>query len=207
MLQREIAFYTDYVKIESHIEISKNLFLIDKRGKHILSELDAKKCTNRRRNNTPIFDDEIAIIYNNLTDVLNIRRFSTRLYSILLNLLDQLLFHEITEYDAFFIEDKQFELTQLYFDQTCWIPNQDIQQFSLDKSESLDAGENMCIICYIRDFEEILNRIEAYVIDSSAYSLNKNIMKAILKIRNRLNIVLDKALDTLNKKFEIHLKK
>jgi hypothetical protein len=39
--------YTDYVKIETHMEFSRLLFLIDKKGKHILSELDGKKKEKR----------------------------------------------------------------------------------------------------------------------------------------------------------------
>ena len=183
--------YTDYVKIEMHMEISKSMFLINKKGKQLLEEIEAKKYERKRKNGTSVFDEQVSLVYTNLLYILNVKRHVPRLFFELLTFLDELVCTEVQEYDRFFVEDTSFNLTKLYFDQSCWIPDQDVQTFAMDLSPTLDLNEAMFLVCYLREYENLILLIEEYVRDSEHKRVRKNIMRTNERIRSKLKVVWD----------------
>jgi hypothetical protein len=183
--------YTDYVKIETHMEFSRVLFLIDKKGKHILSELDSKKFERKKRNGSSVFGEDVGKVYTNLVHVLNVRKFSPRLFFALQYYMDELVFKEVKEYDKFFVEDESYELTKLYLDQSSWISNQDIQEFHLDVGPKFDINEAMCLVCFLREYEDLLFSIEEYIRDLEDKRLKRLIVRTIARMRYKLKIVWD----------------
>lgn len=191
--------YTDYEKIESHLEFSRSMFLIDKKGKHILSQFDDKKYVRKKRTGANVFSEDINKIYSCLVTILNVNRFSPRLYISLQNFMEELLFKEVTVHKKFYIDDDEYELTRLYFDQSSWIRDQDIQTFQLDKAHSLDINESMCLVCFLKEYEDFLFTIEEYYRDINEPKLLNELNKIIRRIRFKLRIIWDVVIEVITK--------
>lgn len=178
--------YSIYSKIEFHIELSKKMYAINQKGLHLIQEFKTKKYA-RKRGDIPIFNKPLAIIYTNLINILNYRVYTPRLYMTLKNYLDALLFSDnANKYTKFVIEDKEYDLTRLYYDQDCWIQNQEIQRYELDKGAELDITETMCLVCFLREYEDFLFLIEDYTKQEC-----KEIYKTTCRIRYKLNAIWD----------------
>lgn len=190
--------YTEYSKIESHLEFSKRMFLLDKKGKHILSQLDKKKYEYKKKNGRSIFKSNISIFYINLVNILNVRQFIPRLYFTLQYYMDELLFKEVKKQSKFYIEDDEYDLTRLYSDQISWLKNQDIQLYKLEISDIFDINEAMCLVCYLREYEDLLFSINEYIIDLDDKYLKKNIIRTITRIRYKLKIKWDITINIIN---------
>ena len=193
--------YSDYEKIETHLDFSRTMFLIDKKGRHILKEFDEKKYERKKRSGTNVFTEEITKIYNNLVAILNVNRFSPRLYISLQHNMEEILFKEVHTYGKFYIEDEEYELTRLYFDQSSWIKNQEIQCFELDKGPVLDATEAMCLVCFLKEYEDFVFSIEEYVRDTVDERLKSEVSKITRRLRFKLRVVWDVVVDVINKSF------
>jgi hypothetical protein len=191
--------YSDYEKIESHLEFSKTLFALDLKGQHILLELERKKSLSRKKKT---FGEDIYRIYHNLVDVLNVKKLKPRLYCALLHFLDELVFKEVSNYDQFFIEDDGFQLTKLYFGQTSWIRDQDIQPFELDTGQDLNINEAMFLVCYLREYENFLLSIEEYISDLDYIGLKRELTSTIGRIRRKLKIVWDIVIEVVTKSLQ-----
>lgn len=176
----DASSYDEYSTIERHIEFSKMLFVLDKKGLHILNELNIKKSEHTCKN--------ITKIYTVLVTILNVKKYQERLYLNLLSDLDELLFKEIKNYNKFYIDDDNYDLTSLYFNQNLWIKDQEIQEVKLYKSECLDIHDAMYLICYLREYENILLNIETYI--KEKYS-DSNLLKTIYFIRLKLKKIWD----------------
>lgn len=185
------AQYHEYSKVEAHMEFSRLLFLIDKKGKHVLSELASKKLERRRRNGTSVLIGDVKRLYTQLVHVLNVKRFSHRLFSSLQYHLDELLFKEVKEYDKFYIEDDVYDLTKLYYDPSSWLQNNDIQEFVLDESTDITISESMCLVCFLREYEDLLFSLEEYIRDVDYIELRNSIMKTIRCIKHKLKVIWD----------------
>ena len=173
--------YSIYSKMEFHIELSKKMFIINEKGMHLIQEFKTKKNVRKRKNAA------LTIIYTNLIHVLNYHIYTPRLYMTLKNYLDALLFNDnCNKYTKFYIDDKEYDLTRLYYDQACWIQNQDIQRYELDEGSELDITETMCLVCFLREYEEFLFMIEDYTKQEC-----KDILKTICRIRYKLNAIWD----------------
>lgn len=179
--------YSDYEKVESHLEMSKTLFFIDKKGQHILSELQEKKVNNKKKKT---FTEEVGRIYTTLIDVLNVKKLTPRLFCDLLHVLDELVFKEVAEYEHFYIEDEQYELTKIYFGQSTWICDQDIQHYKFMEFTYIDVNEAMYLTCYLREYENFLLTIEEYITDLNC-DLKRRISQTIGRIRRKLKIIWD----------------
>lgn len=196
--------YSEYSKIENHIEFSKQLFLIDKKGKNILLQLELRKFERKKRTGGCVFKNDIAKVYTNLVHILNVKKFSHRLYYTLQFYMDELLFSEVDKCNKFFIEDSEYELTGIYFNQSQWIQNQDIQEYQLDFGSELNINESMYLICFLREFETLLFLIEEYIIDLKYRRLHKILLKTLTRIRYKHKIIWDIVIEIINKtiKFE-----
>lgn len=193
--------YSEYSKIESHIEFSKSLYILNKKGKHILSELEQKKYERISKNGKSILGGDIKKFYILLVHILNLKRFSQRLHTLLKHNLDNLLFKEIKKIDIFYIEDEKYCLTKLYYDPSLWIKDYEIQAFSLDICNVFNVTEAMCLICFLREYEELLFEIEEYIRDTEFKTLKSKIDTIIRRIKYKLKTAWDIIMDVIKMNF------
>ena len=198
--------FDEYDKIEPHIEFSRNLFIIDKKGKHLLSQFNAKKFERKKRTGVNVFSEDVNKVYINLVNVLNVNKFTPRLYISIQHYMEELLFKEVSTHTKFHIKDDEYELTRLYFDQSSWICDQDIQTFHLDEGPTLNANESMCVICFLKEYEDFLFSIEQYVREVYEPQIVNLLLKTIMRIKSKLRLIWDvvvgvisKTLNTLDK--------
>lgn len=190
--------YTEYTKIEMHLEMSRMMFMLDKKGRHILSELEDKKYERKKRNGASVFREDVGKVYSTLVSVLNVRRFSPRLYCIIQHYMDELLFKEVSTYNKFFVDEDEYDLTRLYYDQTAWIRDQDIQPYKMDIGASLDITEAMCLVCFLREYEDFLFTIEEYIKDIDYTNLKTILLKIIRRVRVKLKFIWDIVLNVIS---------
>ncbi len=198
--------YDIYSKIETHIKFGIRLFLIDKRGKHILTEIDMKKGQRKTRDGKSILSSDIKKINRSLISILNVKKFTPRLYLSLIYFLDELLFKDVEEYnDKFYIDGNGYDLTKLYFDPETWIQHHDIQRFVLDASPIIDLTEAMCLICFLREYDDFLLDIDCYVRENCKDDkrLRKGFHKTNEKIRCKLKTIWDIVLDVIQNNINI----
>jgi len=197
-LRKNIKEYDDYSKIEKHIKISELLFIIDKKGKYLLSQIKDKKYVKKKKSGNVILNDNMTKIYNIFVSILNIRKFIPRLYFTLQYYLDELLLEEHKDINTFFIEDNEYELTKLYFNQIAWILDQDIQEYQLDIGVDFNINESMFIVCFLREYEDVLLFIENYIIEIKMNKIKQKLLNTIIKIKKKLKIIWDIILEIIN---------
>ena len=161
----------EYNKIENHIMLSKSIYELDMKGRHIINEFNEKKSIGKKRNGSFMFNESMTIIYNNLIHCLSLKRL--KMYFCLQYFLDEVMYHEVTKTNKFYIEDNVYNISQIYFGQDDWIYDVMIQHFQFDnrKNENLDGNldgnlnihEAMYLICYLKDFDQCLLTIEDYI--------------------------------------------
>ena len=183
-------FY-EYSKIENHIKFSKKLFALDRKGHNIISELNAKKFIRKTKFGRPVLSDDLAKIHAMLTDVINHRRFTLRLYFCLQYYLDDLLFREVASLHKFYDQDEEHELTQLYFNQD-WIRDISIDHYEFKKGTTLELKEALVFISYLREYEDFLTELEDYLKDiDDSCPIPKKISKIIGRIRHKQKCIWD----------------
>jgi len=156
----------EYNKIENHIMLSKSIYELDMKGRHIINEFNEKKSIGKKRNGSFIFTDSMTTIYNNLIHCLSLKRL--KMYFCLQYFLDEVMYHEVTKTNKFYIEDNEYNISQIYFGQDDWIYDVMIQHFHFDKkcediNTDLNIHEAMYLICYLKDFDQCLLHIEDYI--------------------------------------------
>jgi len=180
--------YETYSNIQTHIQISENLYDIDLRGKYILSEIGTKKNTKVGRRGLLLLK-EYETIYNSINDTINLCRFKSRLYLTLQYYLDEALFNNISEdQEYFYIEDDSYNLTKLYFDQQQWVRHNGIQKFSLvDDDKSLNVDEALLLLnSFFKKYEALLENVSALVRDvSDDKRYKRKIMQVIARIKSK----------------------
>lgn len=165
--ENESANEEEYKKIENHIMLSKSIYELDMKGRHIINEFNQKKSIGKKRNGSFMFNESMTIIYNNLIHCLSLKRL--KMYFCLQYFLDEVMYHEVTKTNKFYIEDNVYNISQIYFGQDDWIYDVMIQHFQFDnrKDESCDGNLNiheaMYLICYLKDFDQCLLNIEDYI--------------------------------------------
>lgn len=182
--------YVSYGLIQKHMCISESLYDIDLCGKHILSELRAKKNTKSGSRRGVLFNKDTEIVYNCINDTINVGRFKSRLYLTLIYYLDEALFNNISDEDEYFyIEDDKYELTKLYFDQFLWV-KLDIQKFALMDGFDINVEEALLIMCYFNKYSKVLDLIEMLLENiSDDVRYKRKIIKVIGRIRNKHCVV------------------
>ena len=181
--------YESYSWIQKHINISEDLYNIDKLGKHLLDQITVKKNMKAANRKGLLLSKEYETIYNSIHETINVYRFRSRLYLTLQYYMDEAMFNMIDESESYFyIGDDSFELTKVYFGQDTWI-NSDIQRFELAASRSEETPqceEALLIRCFFTDYEKILTHIESLLLnieDDTNYKTQ--IFKVIGKIRSK----------------------
>lgn len=165
-MNRNNANAEEYSKIENHIMLSKSIYELDMKGRHIINEFNLKKSIGKKRNGSYIFNESMTIIYNNLIHCLSLKRL--KMYFCLQYFLDEVMYHEVTKSNKFYIEDNEYNISQIYFGQDDWIYDVMIQHFHFDANKDADSTglnihEAMYLICYLKDFDHCLLHIEDYI--------------------------------------------
>jgi hypothetical protein len=178
--------YTEYTKLEHHIALSKAMFDIDIKGRHIVKELQKKKSTGvRKRTGTHIFSDDISIVYNNIVNCLSLKRL--RLYFCLQYFLDELMYYEIKNTNNFYIEDNIYPISKMYFAQQEWISDQCHQEFQFyEDAQSININEAMYLVCYLKEYDSLLLDVEEY---TNPFKRNKNVSRVRSKLRETIHRV------------------
>lgn len=173
--------YTEYTKLEQHMALSRALFDLDTKGRHIVKEFQEKKSSGvRKRTGTHVFNDDILIVYNNIVNCLSLKRL--RLYFCLQYFLDELMYYEIKNTGLFYIEDSAYPISKVYFGQQDWIPDTHLQEFQFyEDKRSININEAMYLVCYLKEYDSLLLDIEEY---TNPFKGNKNVSKIRSKLRD-----------------------
>lgn len=178
--------YAEYTKLEQHIALSKTMFDLDAKGKHIIREFQKKKSSGlRKRTGSHIFSDDILIVYNNILNCLSLKRL--RLYFCLQYFLDELMYYEIRNTENFYIEDNVYPISKMYFGQHDWISDQLQQEFQFyEDTVSININEAMYLVCYLKEYDSLLLDIEEY---TNPFKGNKNVSRIRSKLRETIHRV------------------
>lgn len=156
--------YDEYEYLDSHIMFSKNLYLLDREGQHILSELERTKVVRTKRSGDKVFTADISAIHEELKDITNTERFSVRLYFQLLHYLDEMLFIQVKNIGEFVIEDDPYKLTDVYFNQPSWNENEDVHEYKFyEDSKNLNTEEAMYLKMYLHKYHDYIGTLIEYI--------------------------------------------
>lgn len=192
----------EYNIIEKHMQISRELYSIDKKGKYIISQFNTKKSRGiRRRSGNHIFSDTLKIIHRNIHSCCSLKRFRT--YFHLQYFLDELLFYQVKTHTKFYTEDDMYDLSKLYFHQDEWVTDLNIQEYQFYEDESeINIHEAMYLVCYLKEYEHILHDIEMYIKTIKHNNTIKNKLKyAIHRIKRKHKKVWSVLLNTISHNF------
>ena len=189
----------EYDKINDHLQISKDLHRINMKGKCILHQLE-KKNIRIKRTGTFVFNTEIGIVYNAIVDITNIKRFNKlRLFFCIQYYLDELLYRQVRNLDHFTIEDDEYKLPDIYFNQNLWNPIDEndlsIYNFAGNEKQFLDE-EIKFIKLYFKEYTFFLDDIKARLnnvngIESIKFKLTR-IFNRILRKLEKIDEFLDR---------------
>lgn len=192
----------DYDKIENHLKISKCMYELDQKGKHIISEFYNKKSKGKRRTGTYIFEDILKNIYKNIIYCLSLKRL--KLYFHLQYFLDELLYYEVRNQSQFYIEDNIYDISKIYFAQEEWINDNFIQKFEFYNTTDVNINEAMYLVCYLKEYDLFLHDIEKYIkAFKDIKSIKSKLRYTIHKIRNRHNYIWNVLIEIINKKISL----
>jgi hypothetical protein len=156
--------YSEYNIIEKHIELSRELYSLNLIGKSIIKNIELSKHLRIKRSGNYDFSPGILIVYNAIIDMTNIKRFNKlRLYFCIQYYLDELLFKGIETLDNFYIEDECYKLTDLYFNQSLW--NNDIDMNILMSSDNkiFNAEDIIVLKSYINRYIQFQETVMDYI--------------------------------------------
>lgn len=192
--------YESYTWIQQHMGISEALFSIDQQGQHLLHEIREKKNLKTTKRGV-LLSNDFGAIYESINDTINVRRFKSRLYLSLQYYLDEALFIGVKEMDEkFYIEDDEYDLTKLYFDQANWIRHNGLQKFSFLPDSNLNIEEALLIKCFFMNYNDLLGDIEKLIGSIEGDIKCKRKMKSIIKrIRQKhaqAVVILDQVINS-----------
>jgi len=194
--------YTEYNKIERHIQYSNALFKLTHIGKHIIQEIQSKKmqCNKLQckkydkshiKNNIP---DEVC---NVLSDVIKPPSLSSNMYSSFVYFLDELLYFDAPKINYFVIEDDQYPLSFMYFNQSEWNGDhvqENLNSFVLDNNPHFSDTEALLINCFITEYISLLEDIEDDIYDHVYIETNleRRLVQNIQRLKEQLETIKSK---------------
>lgn len=175
--------YREYTIIEEHIRFSRVIHEINMRGKQILQEIERKKYYERKKRYTGITQE----VYNILATITKPRVLGNNIYSSLLYFLDELLFLQVKSIDGFFIEDDQYPLSYLYFNQGEWLYSH-TQDFVLDDGAVINELEAMLINSYVDEYDNFALELGRYLETtySTMFERDKKVIRKLRRILSKL---------------------
>lgn len=142
--------YDMYCKVEKHMKVSADLYLINRQTKHIIEDLTQYKGCNAKQ------------LIGYLKDIVNDSRVSTDLYTRLINILDETLFNECGAIDVFYVIDVSYNLEALYYKQDTWVDDvsiNEMQGFAFDETEMMSMNEAMYLLMFLGKWKSILHQV------------------------------------------------
>ena len=132
-----------------------------------------------RKSGNYIFEDPVKILHRNIQSCSSLNRFRTFFH--LQYFLDELLFDQVRTHDKFYTEDSIFDLSKLYFHQEEWVTDLNIQPYEFYADNSgINMHEAMYLVCYLKEYEHLLQTIEMYI----------KVIKHNTTIKNKLNYTI-----------------
>lgn len=178
---------SEYESINKHLGISKNMQYLNMKGKFILNKLEKTKYIRKKRSGTCVFLEEVGMIHTAIVKITNVNRFNKlRLYFCMQYYLDELLYKEVKTLENFHIEDDEYSLPDIYFNQELWNPlNEDeVPIYSFKSSEKyFDIDELIFLKFYFREYKDFLYDIKEYV---ECIKSTSNLRSKLIRIFNRV---------------------
>lgn len=190
--------YDEYTKVENHMFMSRCLYELDQKSKHIVNQLSSKKTQGRRkRTGNPIFSEDISLVYSNILLCSSLRRL--RAYFCMQYFLDELLYHEVKNAKRFHVEDSDYPISKLYFSQSEWIADAVPQPFEFYDEPELNISEAMYLVCYLKDFDGFLLDVEEYIKPlKDIRNIKSKLRETVHRIRCRHKNVWNVLLSIIN---------
>jgi len=188
-LLREIDYkddYGNYEKIKNHLGFSEDLHILNETGQYLLSQLKEKADPVSHELN----DSIVEYIYTSIKMSVKARNVGTgTFYNELLCVLDELLFHDVEDMDTFVLNETEHKLTSIYYGQEEWMEKYTLQRFEFSTHASLEEGEVMILMCYINDYNTLIDRIHDHIDDISGAKswISLKVSKITSKILSRLD--------------------
>lgn len=188
--------YYLYSRVETHMNISMSLYMLNKQGIEILQELELKKLNipsnnsyNSKKKEATTFASistvhhRLSALYQSLISIVTYNKYHTHPYTELLNLLDNMLFDECSEVEQFYVKEDGYNLENIYYKQEAWISElegKETVRFLFSEAIDLELGESSYIVMYLKKYIGLLDMIVATFEDPK-------IEDAVNKFRHKLS--------------------
>lgn len=170
--QDTIDEYAIYTMIENHMNISAELYRLNKEGQEIIKEIGTKKlkltplAIISSKVKKPISTDSVSTdvfsLYMGLVDIVNFNRTCADAYTDLISMLDNVMFSESHDMNTFYVNEKTYNLESLYYKQETWMSEIEWykkQTFIFSNQPTFDLGECSHILMFLNDYHDILKKI------------------------------------------------
>lgn len=188
--------YYLYSRVETHMNISMSLYILNQQGIEILQELETKKLNilstssyNSKKKEATTFASistvhhRLSALYQSLVSIVTYNKYHTHPYTELLNLLDNMLFDECSEVEQFYVKDDAYNLENMYYKQEAWISElegKETFRFLFSEAIDMELGETSYIVMYLKKYVGLLDMIVATFEDPK-------IEDAVNRFRHKLN--------------------
>jgi hypothetical protein len=201
--------YCLYSRVETHMNISMSLYMLNKQGIEILQELETKKLNiplnsshNIKKKEATTFASistvhhRLSALYQSLINIVTYNKYHTHPYTELLNLLDSMLFDECSEVEQFYVNEDGYNLENIYYKQEAWISElegRETVKFLFSEAIDIQLGESSYIVMYLKKYIGLLDMILATF-------ENERIEETVSKFRHTLNTAVSIAEEWLMNK-------
>jgi hypothetical protein len=202
--------YYLYSRVETHMNISMSLYMLNKQGMDIIQELETKKLNigthssiNNKKRDATIFGSisqvhlQISSLYQSLINIVTYNKYHAHPYTELLNLLDNKLFDECSEVEQFYVKDDAYNLENIYYKQEAWISElegKELVKFVFSSIADIELGESSYILMYLKKYLGLLDMIVATFEDEK---ISETIHKFRIKLNNVVEIAEECLIDKL----------
>ena len=187
--------FLEYDKIAKHLQFSKTLHVLNEKGKGILKALDERKKIRKKRSGNYVFSTDLGFIYNIILDITNVRRFNKlRLFFCLQHYLDELLFKEVKVLESFCVEDEEYAISTIYFNQDKWysIDQDDIQIYDFEEKYDINLSELTYLRLYFDEYDTFIADIKGHLASLNNIDYIKSKLSRIFtRIINKIVLVID----------------
>ena len=186
--------FIEYDKINEHMKMSKALHYLNIKGKIILNKLENTKHIRKKKSGSFVFTDDVGSVYNIIVEITNIKRFNKlRLYFCMQYYMDELLFKEVKSLNGFQIEDDEYTLADMYFNQNLWNPlcEDDVETYNFKNAEKdFSSDEAQFLKFYFNEYAEYISNIKTYLEKFGHIDYIKNKLTRIFnRISNKITLV------------------
>lgn len=200
------VLYTEYEIIQKHMYFSRKLYEINALGKHLIEEIDSKKCFRGPRGGCKILHEPTQHIRDSISNIVKPYVLYNNIYSSLVFFLDELLFLQVQNINSFQIDDDIYPLSFMYFNQDEWIKDWCLQEFTIDECPIMTEFDSLMLIIFIETYEEFAIEIMDYIVrirpECQDKRLRRKIIKLITRLKQRVGTLMYRALRVYYKTFE-----